>query len=94
MCVFVLSLLDCNFVRGTILASSLVVCKQNQTTERLRHFQANGGAGGGGGPQQSFEETIHRVSKVTAHSSVGVYGERECMTYSVGKLCHALANPQ
>lgn len=90
---FVLSLLGCNFVRGTILASSLVVCKQNQTTERLRHFQANG-AGGGGGPQQSFEETIHRVSKVTAHSSVGVYGERECMTYSVGKLCHALANPQ
>lgn len=34
----------------------LVVLLQNQTTERLRHFQANGG------PQQSFEETIQRVS--------------------------------
>lgn len=30
-----------------------------QTHERLRHFQMNGG------PQQSFEETIHRVSSLS-----------------------------
>lgn len=41
-----------------ILSLSLSLSNLQTTTERLRQFQMNGG------PQHSFEETIHRVSRM------------------------------